>query len=253
MGVCPLKGKEKLLSQWDNYRFDVFFNRVKKLGNYLREKQSSDFFYLFNLKNIMPEEKAFLDMFSSLDIFSEGESYATLELRDHYLLRRVLLRLVLSEYIQRSPLSFSFKMNPYGKPYLENIPFKVFFNFSHTKDYGFLGVSKNKDIGADIEKIVPLENKVSLLDIFAYSKEKDWVLEDKTSNRRFFILWTAKEALVKAIGTGFLANSIPKLTLAPNKTKDSLYESSYKNYKVVSKIEETLGLVSSICYKKSLF
>lgn len=88
--------------------------------------------------------------------------------------------------------------------------------------------------------------------MFAYTKEKLWALTDKRSNTRLFTLWTAKEALVKAIGTGFLANSIPNLTVLPKKTDSTQYESFYNQYKILTKIKNNSDLCLSISYENDL-
>jgi 4'-phosphopantetheinyl transferase len=85
----------------------------------------------------------------------------------------------------------------HGKPYLKRDG--VFFSLSHSGDYVILAVSGSEN-GADIEKVKPRA--------FAAAKrcftagELDWLRLNDT-DEAFFILWTAKEAVMKAAGMGF--------------------------------------------------
>lgn len=250
MGVCHLKENEKLLLQWDKNEFDIFSPRIRFKGN-LGLPSGLFCFYLFDLINISSKEKNSLDALSGIDIFSESDAYLNSELKYHFLLRKFLLRLVLSNYVNKRPFDVVFKTNFFGKPYIDRSQSKIFFNFSHTSEYGFLGISKKSEIGTDIEKIKTIDGKNSLLEIFASPKETTWVLGDINSNIRFFILWTCKESLLKAKGTGFLESPIPRLTMLPRKTENGQYESSFKNYKMFSQVDESLKLVFSICLMES--
>lgn len=137
MEGCHLQESEKLLSQWAEDKISIFFDRAREIKGYFTNIPSSISLYLFDLKEISSKEELYLDELSKLDIFSVCSSYTTPELRYHCLLRKILLRLVISKYINISPLKLLFTHNPYGKPYLPNNSSKVFFNFSHTKDYFF--------------------------------------------------------------------------------------------------------------------
>lgn len=87
--------------------------------------------------------------------------------------------------------------NEYGKPYLPNCD--LFFNLSHAGDYVVL-VADTQEIGVDIENIRTLPksiiNKCFTLD------EQEW-LNRQISKQAFYMLWTAKESAMKAIGKGF--------------------------------------------------
>ncbi len=99
-----------------------------------------------------------------------------------------------------------------GKPYTENC--NIHFNISHSGDMVVCAVSDNP-IGVDIEKIKPVDLKIAkkvfnndeLLYLFGttppYTFEKT---DDIEILRRFFTLWTTKEAYVKFTGTGISEN-----------------------------------------------
>jgi 4'-phosphopantetheinyl transferase len=83
-----------------------------------------------------------------------------------------------------------------GKPYLNN---GLFFNISHSGDYVILGIAE-EEIGVDIEQI--RSHKKSLAEQCFTEIEREW-LDKQESEEAFFILWTAKESIMKGSGLGF--------------------------------------------------
>ena len=109
---------------------------------------------------------------------------------------------VVSTYLKRRFVE-SWSINKNGKPISDNL----FFNISHS--HGLVAfVSSNKyPIGIDVELIK--EAKDDLINYVSSKEEKEYIKSDKD----FFKVWTNKEALVKAIGTGIncKVNEIPGL------------------------------------------
>lgn len=87
----------------------------------------------------------------------------------------------------------------YEKPYIPN---HDFFNISHSGDYVVLAQAET-EVGVDIEKIN--DRHLNVAERVFTERELLWMNED--SKERFFILWTQKEAVMKAVGKG--------LSLAP--------------------------------------
>ena len=83
------------------------------------------------------------------------------------------------------------------------------FNISHSNGYMVLAKNKKYEIGVDIELI--RDYKKELIDKACSDIEKEYVKDNKT----FFEIWTSKESLVKAIGTGIISNmgSVPSLPI----------------------------------------
>ena len=73
-----------------------------------------------------------------------------------------------------------------------------YWSLSHKPEY-VAGVTANQPIGIDIEHIRPV--KPALFKKIA--DESEWQLADTTSDILFYRYWTAKEAVLKAAGTGF--------------------------------------------------
>lgn len=93
--------------------------------------------------------------------------------------------------------NYKFKINDYGKPYIENNEF--YFNKSYSCDLGVLTI-ENKECGIDIEKIKEYSD-VMAKRIFSVD-EYNYVNSKKNINYYFTLLWTLKEAYLKYIGTG---------------------------------------------------
>lgn len=93
---------------------------------------------------------------------------------------------------------YSIKIGGRGKPYLEDHP-DIFFNLSHCRGLAVCGLS-DSEIGADCELIRPYSGNAAKK-IFSDS-EIDYVLQSDSPVESFFRIWTLKEALGKAMGTG---------------------------------------------------
>jgi 4'-phosphopantetheinyl transferase len=96
--------------------------------------------------------------------------------------------------------------NKYGKPLLEGVSF----NISHSGEYVMCAISKDSQIGIDIE--IVCENIAhDLIDlVFSKSESKEIMAEPKKIVDRFFKFWTRKEAVLKAEGSG-LIDHLPDL------------------------------------------
>lgn len=85
-----------------------------------------------------------------------------------------------------------FVYNEHGKPYIENGPY---FSISHCKE-GIAVVIDDQPIGIDIEAIRHAD--ADLIARTMNKKEQQLIRSDRDFTR----LWTQKEAMVKALGTG---------------------------------------------------
>lgn len=86
------------------------------------------------------------------------------------------------------------KYGEHGKPYLEHGPF---FSISHSRRYSVLAVSEN-EIGIDIEMHDTFNQRVAER---CFTEEEQKFAKLSTEN--FRKIWTAKEAVLKFLGTGF--------------------------------------------------
>ena len=86
------------------------------------------------------------------------------------------------------------KFNEHGKPFFEHGPF---FSISHSRQYSVVAVSEN-EIGIDIEMH---ESPSERLIERCFTEEEQQLA--RLSTEKFLRIWTAKEAVLKFLGTGF--------------------------------------------------
>jgi len=92
----------------------------------------------------------------------------------------------------------------YGKPYAKN---GIFFNVSHSGNCAALVFGEN-ETGVDIEKIN--EDNLYLAEHIFTKQELQWISPEPVS--RFHILWSIKESILKATGTGLYSSvSFPEI------------------------------------------
>lgn len=88
-----------------------------------------------------------------------------------------------------------------GKLHLPDHP-ELGFNLSHSGDWIVLATAPGCEVGVDIENVDPTFPALEIADEFFLPSERKWIGAGKDPTLRFFQLWTAKEALMKATGEG---------------------------------------------------
>ncbi|MEP6707580.1 MAG: phosphopantetheine-protein transferase, partial [Pyrinomonadaceae bacterium] len=75
--------------------------------------------------------------------------------RNHFIIARGSLRIILSGYLKKNPTELSFSYSNYGKPALFGEPAssELSFNLSHAHELALIAVTRNLAIGVDIEFI----------------------------------------------------------------------------------------------------
>ncbi len=125
--------------------------------------------------------------------------------RDTYLACHTLLRLVLSAKLNIDPHDIPFVYDKNNKPGLEGNP--LFFNISHSREAFAFVVSENLRVGIDIEKVDRNIDFISITKRFFCEQESKIVLSSASESRdNFFLFWTRKEAVLKALGTGIISD-----------------------------------------------
>jgi 4'-phosphopantetheinyl transferase len=105
---------------------------------------------------------------------------------------------VLQEYAGQPADHIRFVTNPFGKPSVVGAT-EVWFNLSHADDLAVVAVSREAEIGVDVEAIQPNFNSSEMTRCFTVA-ELAQMREGSASV--FFKFWTRKEAVLKAEGTG---------------------------------------------------
>jgi 4'-phosphopantetheinyl transferase len=130
-------------------------------------------------------------------------SFVSPELRHRFLAARAGLRTLLGRHLDLEPRRLAFSTNEFGKPRLAGGG-HVHFNLSHCGERAVLAISDASEVGIDLERERPIEH-VDLAMRYFHPNEVAAITasRDETEQRRaFFLVWTLKEAVVKALGTG---------------------------------------------------
>lgn len=113
------------------------------------------------------------------------------------------MREILSRYVDVAPEAIAFTKGQYDKPYL--YPDTGWqFNLSHSADKGLLAVGQVERVGVDIEQQRNTRDLSALAKRFFTAREHRELLACGEDDfvRRFYQLWCAKEAFIKAVGQG---------------------------------------------------
>lgn len=115
---------------------------------------------------------------------------------------RAALRLLLGERLGARPEQLAFSENRYGKPLLAGGD--IAFNVSHSGRFGLIATAERGCVGVDIEQCNPTIDALELAQHFFARAEVDVLRRcgERARERRFFRIWTAKEAALKAAGLG---------------------------------------------------
>ena len=127
-----------------------------------------------------------------------------------YLAAHALVRLVLADAVGTSAAALTFDRTcrcgaQHGKPVLPGGPG---FSLTHAGDLVGVAVRPGGDVGLDVEQVRELG------DLPAMAAHVCSPRETAADAAAFFTLWTRKEALLKAVGTG-LATPMSAITLGP--------------------------------------
>ena len=134
-----------------------------------------------------------------------------------FIVARGILRQLLGNYLQLSPERIEFEYGDRGKPRLATsvAESSLQFNISHSEEYALYGFTHHHLIGVDLEYLREMKDAVKLAERFFSPREFKFLasLTEKQQRKVFFQLWTAKEAYLKAIGTG-LTNSLASIDIS---------------------------------------
>lgn len=157
--------------------------------------------YIPNVVNYLQHDIWFL----SKEELNKSLAFKSNKDRERYMVGKIYLRKILSKYLKIPPDWLKFKYNEFNKPFLDEYPeFK--FNISYSRDYVLIALDKRFELGVDI---VYMENK-NYLYYLNRNKMTDneigFITQSETPKELFYRFWTRKEALLKAVGIGFLVD-----------------------------------------------
>lgn len=130
--------------------------------------------------------------------------------RLRYVATRSALRRLLGQRLDCPGAGLRFEAGVHGKPLLAGRA-DVAFSVSHAGAHALIALGGTAALGVDIEEAVPDAPEAGVLARVLSGSEHAWVQADPAA---FYAIWTAKEALLKAHGTGVLL-APQRLCVAP--------------------------------------
>lgn len=123
--------------------------------------------------------------------------------RRHHIAARAGLRLLLGRYSGTHPERLVIHKTTAGKPFLRDRP-SLRFNMTHSHGRALVAITKDREVGIDLEKIRPEVNVVRLAQRFLSATDQLFVEQSAPPHQHEHFLKTlvAREAVFKAIGTG---------------------------------------------------
>jgi 4'-phosphopantetheinyl transferase len=146
----------------------------------------------------------------SADERQRADDFRFNHFRQRFVIAHGALRKVLSCYLDRQPQDVTFALDDRGKPCLDAAcaTSQLNFNLSHSDDLALILVAKNCEIGVDVEHVRDVNRMEQIAQRFFHPAEANAVLATTAvaRNDAFLRCWTAKEAVLKAYGTGISAS-----------------------------------------------
>lgn len=143
--------------------------------------------------------------------------------RQRFAATRTALRRLLGQALGCAPEALMLEAGPHGKPVL-SMPGAPAFNVSHAGDHAWIALTQahpggGEQVGVDIEWMDPALDRDTLRGMAEHCltpRERAWLesLPPQAWRHGFFTLWTAKEALLKALGVG-IADHLQHVSVVP--------------------------------------
>jgi 4'-phosphopantetheinyl transferase len=130
---------------------------------------------------------------------------------ERFLASRHALRKLLAAARRRAPTDLVIEADEFGKLVLAE-PNPLQFSLSRTANVALIGISRDRAIGVDIERVRTVPEVEELVrDHFTVDERAEWSRATAAVRDRVFLTcWTRKEACVKALGVGL---AVPPLSV----------------------------------------
>jgi 4'-phosphopantetheinyl transferase len=164
----------------------------------------------------------------SADERAKAERFHFEKDRRRYIAGQGWLRMILSRYLGIEPGQLEFRYSRRGKPALVQKPGggTLCFNVSHSHELALYAITRDRDVGIDIEHIRPLPDAGQIVERYFSDQEKTMfrALSPGQKLEAFFNGWTRKEAYLKATGDG-LARPLEQfsVSLAPEEPAELVH------------------------------
>ncbi|MFK5975072.1 MAG: 4'-phosphopantetheinyl transferase superfamily protein [Sulfurovum sp.] len=156
--------------------------------------------YLIHIDSM--DEEEYQKYLSIIPLEMQKEVLRYRQRDDRY--RTLIGKKTLFLYLKDKNISLNdIKRDTYNRPYLNNSDIE--FNISHSNEYIVSVFTSYNSIGIDIEEI---NNNIDIYEFRDVFREEEFnqLISSLNPIELFYRLWTIKEAVLKAIGRGFIDN-----------------------------------------------
>lgn len=110
---------------------------------------------------------------------------------------------LLAGYLRSDPADVELATATHGKPALADPASGIHFNVSHSGDWTVVAIARVA-VGVDVERVDPRRATKRIADRFLTAAERDLIQTraGPHGDAAFFMVWSRKEAYLKAVGTG---------------------------------------------------
>jgi 4'-phosphopantetheinyl transferase len=126
--------------------------------------------------------------------------------RRRFVITRVALRSLLGRYLDTTPMAVKLCVDLNGKPRIDAAQRVVDlrFNVAHSGELALIAVSQDCEVGVDVEQLRPVRLAEQIARRYFHPLEIQSIDAASPTDRdaEFLQCWTAKEAVLKAVGTG---------------------------------------------------
>lgn len=126
--------------------------------------------------------------------------------RERYVLAHGLARRALADALALAPARLAFRSGTRGKPEVAEPPeaLALRFNLSHGDGLAACAITRGVEVGVDVEALDRALDPLTLAERFFAPSETNALraLDPAARGARFLTLWTLKEAVSKALGSG---------------------------------------------------
>ncbi len=141
--------------------------------------------------------------------------------RARFIVGRGLLRTLLAGHLHQHPGQLDISYASAGKPMLADDTLR--FNLTHSGDLALLAITRQRDVGIDLELMRDNLDLFTIADRFFAPKENAHLRAQQADRQRetFYRTWTRKEAYMKATGLG-LSMALDQFAVLPRPGSDWL-------------------------------
>lgn len=169
---------------------------------------------------------------------NRAEFYEFESVKNNYIISQGGMRLILSCYLNIPVEKVNIGRHSKGKPFSLDDP-HLYFNNTNSGDYVMYAFTRSGEIGIDLEHYRQLDDLEEMIVKNSSEKEQEWIKKNpEIKEKRFFKLWTVKEAYVKAIGEG--------MRLPPEAMEFSIEQKKFKLLSVKGVFEQEDWIISDL-------